>query len=118
MFFNKKTASLPILMYHEITDTDIDKSGFPNLKAPFILDKEQFRQHMELVAQSARKPIRLSELLSALECPDKIDWTKSLVITFDDGYLGNYTHAFPILKAFGYSATFFGVYNWPEAGDR
>ena len=29
------------------------------------------------------------------------------MLTFDDGWLGNYLHVFPILKNFGFSAFFF-----------
>jgi peptidoglycan/xylan/chitin deacetylase (PgdA/CDA1 family) len=32
---------------------------------------------------------------------------RSVMITFDDGYLDNYTEAFPVLKSHGASATFF-----------
>ena len=32
---------------------------------------------------------------------------KPVVITFDDGYENNYTHAYPILKKYGFKATIF-----------
>jgi len=32
---------------------------------------------------------------------------KSVIITFDDGHLSNYTRAFPILQKYGFAATFF-----------
>jgi peptidoglycan/xylan/chitin deacetylase (PgdA/CDA1 family) len=37
---------------------------------------------------------------------------RSVVISFDDGYLGNYSHAFPLLKEFGFHAVFFVTTNW------
>ncbi|WP_370590994.1 MULTISPECIES: polysaccharide deacetylase family protein [Thermoanaerobacter] len=33
--------------------------------------------------------------------------SKPIVITFDDGYLSNYTYAYPILKKLGMKATIY-----------
>ncbi|HZX31257.1 MAG TPA: polysaccharide deacetylase family protein, partial [Rhodocyclaceae bacterium] len=37
---------------------------------------------------------------------------KTCVITFDDGYLDNYVHAFPVLREFGMKAVLFIVTGW------
>jgi peptidoglycan/xylan/chitin deacetylase (PgdA/CDA1 family) len=41
---------------------------------------------------------------------------KSVVVTFDDGYLDNYLHAHPVLAEFGQKALLFVVTGWMGAG--
>ncbi|QGZ65706.1 polysaccharide deacetylase family protein [Paraburkholderia acidisoli] len=41
---------------------------------------------------------------------------KSVVLTFDDGYLDNWVHAYPVLKAHGQTALCFLVTSWPGEG--
>lgn len=50
--------------------------------------------------------ISLDALLQMIEKPGTTQG-KYLVITFDDGYIDNYTKAFPILKSHGVTASFF-----------
>jgi peptidoglycan/xylan/chitin deacetylase (PgdA/CDA1 family) len=47
----------------------------------------------------------LSELLPAFECGK--DVSKSVAITFDDGYRDFYTDAFPVMKQCGFTGTIF-----------
>jgi peptidoglycan/xylan/chitin deacetylase (PgdA/CDA1 family) len=41
---------------------------------------------------------------------------RSFLITFDDGYLDNYVHAYPVLREFGLRATIFAVTGWIGEG--
>ena len=42
--------------------------------------------------------------------------SKSVVLTFDDGYLDNWVHAHPVLQQHGFTALCFLVTNWPSDG--
>lgn len=64
---------------------------------------------------------RFTTLRDALSAPRE----KNAVITFDDGYLDNFTHGFPLLRKFGAPATIFVItknvgqknVTWREAGE-
>lgn len=43
---------------------------------------------------------------------------KSVMLTFDDGYLDNYVYAYPILKKYGLRATLFCITDWIGDGAR
>jgi len=50
--------------------------------------------------------ISLDEMVDALQAGRPLP-PKAVVLTFDDGYLDNYTRAFPILRRHGLNATFY-----------
>ena len=89
-----------ILMYHSISqDSDID----------ILIDNKvspnNFEKQMQYIAKK-KKVISLAAFLDYTKNKDK-RLKNSVVITFDDGYLDNYTVALPILKKYGLPATFF-----------
>lgn len=91
------TKFIPILAYHSL-----DPQRFPNKLA---ISPGLFRKQMLWIKQNQCQVIRLEA------CAEK-KWKESLwelktAITFDDGYGDNYGHAFPVLKEFGFAATFF-----------
>jgi len=70
----------------------------------FSCSRDHFREHVALL-RDRFKVINLEELRSRGGHPPS---GKPLaLITFDDGYVDNYTTAFPVLKEFGATAVFF-----------
>jgi len=51
------------------------------------------------------KTLTIDDFISQKSPPEK----RAICLTFDDGWLGNYLYAYPILKKFGFMATFFIV---------
>ena len=90
---------VPVICYHYI---DKDPSG----KSPLIISKEKFIQHLQTIKDDGYTTITMAELNDYL-FKDKPIPEKSVVITFDDGSIDNYTNAFPILKEFNMKATMF-----------
>ena len=90
---------IPILMYHSIA---YEKGN--NLRMP----KEKFREQMKYIRDNNYKTLTISELYDFI-VNNKTIPEKSVVITLDDGYVDNYTSAFPILKEYGLKATVFVV---------
>jgi peptidoglycan/xylan/chitin deacetylase (PgdA/CDA1 family) len=92
---------IPVLMYHSI---DYEKGN--ELRIP----KEKFREQMKYLKDEGFTPLSLDELYSHILLGTKIP-QKPIVITLDDGYVDNYTNAYPVLKEFGFKAVVFMITN-------
>lgn len=88
---------LPIVMYHSI--------GYEQGNTARVT-KENFRKQMQYLKDNDYVTLTLDDAYGFF-INNKPVPEKSLVITFDDGYVDNYTEAFPILKEFGFTATIF-----------
>lgn len=95
-------------MYHEVAvRTEIDALT-RKIQRGYIVAHEDFERQMELLARAGFHSISLSDLR---------DWSRGLkslppkpiIITFDDGYAGNFRHALPVLVEHRFTATFFVV---------
>ena len=82
----KKTR---IMMYHMISNQ------LPNSKKSGLrVSPSMFEKHLKYFLDNNWKFIKMSEL------DDYLDQEKVVAITFDDGYLDNYTSALPLLKKY------------------
>jgi peptidoglycan/xylan/chitin deacetylase (PgdA/CDA1 family) len=72
----------------------------------------QFRQHVELLAQSGFRGVGIGELLH-LEGE-----TKAIALTFDDAYQSVYEWAFPCLSEAGWTATVFPIVEYVGRDNR
>lgn len=88
---------IPLLNYHSIDD-----SG-----SPISTSSEDFRGQMEYLKAQGYTAISLPRILE-FYAQGNIP-SRTVGITFDDGYRNNYTYAFPILKGLGFTATIFLV---------
>ena len=99
-------SGVPILMYHEVAEP----SGFAAIDRvmhkEYIVSIEQFERHLKLFRSVGCNPVSLDALTSWMNGGPALP-ARAMVITFDDGYIGNHTHALPLLERFGYTATFF-----------
>jgi peptidoglycan/xylan/chitin deacetylase (PgdA/CDA1 family) len=90
-----------ILMYHSVADDSAGRWLDPGKRfSPAV-----FTSHAAYLARH-RRVISLQQLLSEIGGGAPIP-AGTVVITFDDGYLDNLQHAFPILQQFGLPATVF-----------
>jgi peptidoglycan/xylan/chitin deacetylase (PgdA/CDA1 family) len=91
---------LPILMYHHV-------SSSPGL---VTISPHTFRRQMEWLVQSGWKTLNTRELedfFSGKEQP-----RKSVVVTFDDGYLDTWVHVQPVMEKLGLNGLFFITTGW------
>lgn len=96
-----KDQRLTVLLYHHILEEKDNTSGNAS-----IIDAELFEEHIKYLSEHGYTCITLKQLENHLyhhaELPDK-----SIMITFDDGYLSNYEYAYPILKKYNFKAVLF-----------
>jgi peptidoglycan/xylan/chitin deacetylase (PgdA/CDA1 family) len=91
----RTTPQIPplVLMYHEITATPTFQDDVSILN---------FTAQMEWLKLNGYKTINTEDLFS-----DKVLPNGSVLITFDDGYAGNYTNAKPVLERLNMKADFY-----------
>lgn len=101
------------LAYHGSTATRLE--GLDNVWGKHI-DAATFETHLRFLTRHYRI-ITVSELVAALMAGGPLP-RKSVFITFDDGYAGNYEVAFPLLKKYGARASFYVATSFVETGRR
>ena len=87
---------VPVLMYHAV---DSNPWGHREL----FVSPETMEAHLKLLLDNGYDPIFFEDLHRA----DQYD--KPVIITFDDGYLDNYTQLYPLLQKYQVKATIFIV---------
>lgn len=92
-------VKVPILMYHHFDD---DASN------DMIVTPKTFDMHMRTLSEAGYTAITFDELVDYVENGTPLP-EKPICITMDDGYLSNYTHAYPILQKYKMKATVFVI---------
>lgn len=102
--------SVPVLMYHYVTD-DVAPLGTQKALA---VSPETMEEYLRYLVDNGYDPIWFEDL----EHVDEYD--KPVILTFDDGHEDNYSELFPLLKKYNVKATFFVVtdYMLYELRDR
>jgi len=91
---------LYISMYHYTRD--LKHSRYPEIKG---LDLPLFKQQLEFFKNNFNV-VRMEEVMDAAEGKYELP-ENALLLTFDDGYVDNYTYAFPLLEEYGMQGSFF-----------
>ncbi|HYV96621.1 MAG TPA: polysaccharide deacetylase family protein [Gemmatimonadaceae bacterium] len=102
---------VPILVYHGVFP---HHPGQTAEQIAYDVAPEKFEEQMQYLKDHDYHVVSFATLVDALEQKKTLP-ERTVVITLDDGRENQYVHAFPILKKFGYTATFF-VY--PNPVDR
>jgi len=101
----KSTIKILMLGYHQIRD--LKSTDGPKTKM-FITKPETFEKEMKFLFDKGYRTITTTDYINYLKT-GKADFNldKSFILTFDDGYASQYTNAFPVLKKYNFTATFF-----------
>ena len=93
------SAQVPIFMYHHLSE-DVTNSE--------MVSPEQFEAQIRALSEAGYTGVSFDELQGYVLRGEPLP-EKPVVITFDDGYLSNYTLAYPILQKYGMKATIFAI---------
>lgn len=91
-------VQVPVLMYHAVSD---DIWGIREL----FVSPEEMEKQLAWLVENGYDPIWFEDL-NHLE-----DYDKPVILTFDDGYVDNYTELLPLLQTYNAKATIFVVSN-------
>lgn len=103
----KNDTKVVVLNYHKVDNMNISLSVNP----------KDFDEQMAYLKEEGYSTISPEQLIDNLENGTSLP-DKPLIITFDDGYLDNYTNAYPILKKYGFTATIFVVTDFISSDPR
>lgn len=93
-------GKLYISMYHYTRD--LQHSRYPEIKG---MDKPLFREQIEFM-KSNFNIVTMEQVLDAVAGKSELP-EKALLLTFDDGYIDNYTFALPVFEEFKVQGSFF-----------
>ena len=99
---NASANHIPVLLYH-----DVQQQYEPD-RAVITVTPEVFDEHIDVLLKNGYTPISFEDAYKA----SKGNFTmpeKPIIITFDDGYLTNYTYAFPIIQKHKVKTTIFVI---------
>ena len=91
--------AIPILMYHGISDTPYGNSSL-------FVNVNDFENQMKYLYDNGYTTLFLSQVGLAK------NYEKPIIITFDDGYIDNYTKAYPIMKKYNIKSNIFVITRW------
>lgn len=101
-----KNPKIPVLCYHNIA-TQNEKANYPE-ESDWTITTDNFKEHLDYLKNNNYKTLTMDEFynwkIGNLNFP-----YKSVLITFDDGFLSNYEYAFKLLKEYNMNATVFVV---------
>ncbi len=87
---------LPIIMYHGLSEKESRQNEY-------MIDPEYFEHDLKYLSENGYHTIFISELADYFYKGSPLP-ENPVIITFDDGYLNNYTYAYPLLKKYNAKA--------------
>ncbi len=101
-----RATTVPVMMYHHVSPA----AGM------ITCSPENFEDQLRWLRRHGYTSLTTNQFASHLEGQPVP--AKSVLITFDDGYLDNWVYAYPLLKQYGFNAVLFVVTGWIGDGAR
>jgi peptidoglycan/xylan/chitin deacetylase (PgdA/CDA1 family) len=103
---SREVATVPIVMYHHVDDLPKTASD-PHLRE-LTVPVTTFRRQLEFLQSMQASTVSLADVMDYLDGGEALP-PRAVVLTFDDGYDDNYRFAYPLLRQFEMTGTFFVV---------
>jgi peptidoglycan/xylan/chitin deacetylase (PgdA/CDA1 family) len=103
-FWRMLSGRALILMYHRVLPAQQAAAGF--VQPGMYVTPDTFERHLQWLTTH----FQVVPLRTLIDKWDRNDWddrARYCAITFDDGWVDNYLHAYPLLRAHGVPATIF-----------
>ncbi len=94
---------IPVLTYHRIAN------GWNPSLSPYVVRPSRFARQMRFLTRRGYRTLSLDEFYRTLSSDGALDRSRSVVITFDDGFEDFAEYAWPILSGLDLKATLFMV---------
>jgi len=96
-------GQLLVLSYHQVFSDELVQVPNPN---PYSVTVSQLLSHLTLLRRLGFRPVRLADVLAARRLRRALP-PRSVLLTFDDGTVGQWTHADAVLRKTGFCAVTF-----------
>lgn len=93
-------SKVRIVMYHYVRNLKF--SRYPNIKG---LDYDLFKEQIEWMVKNYNF-IKIEDIIGAYESGDNLP-ENAMLLTFDDGYIDNFTYCFPVLDKYKIQGVFY-----------
>lgn len=96
-------VTVPVITYHQFTNKPLTKR---QKRAKMFVRQKDFEAQMKYLYDNNFNVVTMKDFVDFLEFKGDIP-DKAVIITIDDGFKSVYDYAFPVLKKYGFPATFF-----------
>jgi peptidoglycan/xylan/chitin deacetylase (PgdA/CDA1 family) len=96
----------PILMYHHVSP----------MRSRYAVDAAAFESQMRWLSENGYQSVAIDDIADALQGNSKLP-AKPIAITFDDGWRTQLTDAAPIMREYGFRATFYLISTYANGAD-
>jgi len=109
--FDPRGLSVPVLMYHSVGRV-LPDWAWSELTTP----ADVFESHLRALAAAGYRAVSLAQWHDHVN-GTRVLTGKPVVLTFDDGYLDNWTHVVPLLERYGFCGTVLATVEFVQPDD-
>ncbi len=110
-----QTLNIPIIIYHSVRPTRPEET---EAQKRYNISPDRFEEQLTYLKNNGYTTISLDQMVADLERGTTSPITKPVILTFDDGWKNQYEYAFPLLKKYNDTATFYVYTNPIEKDER